>query len=75
MMAHKLTYATFWVVWNPSGRAPTYRHPSEERATAEAERLARTNPGETFVVLASVCARRTDDMLRIDMRFDSDIPF
>lgn len=70
-----LKYAPFWFVWNPDGRSPTYRHRSEESAVAEAERLARTNPGETFVVLESVCARRVDSMLRLDMRAIDGIPF
>lgn len=74
-MSNKLTYATFWFVWNTNGRNPTYRHTSEASATSEAERLARLHPGETFVVLESVCARRVDDMLRIEMRQDSEVPF
>mgnify|MGYP000659117876 CR=1 FL=1 len=74
-MSNILRYATFWMVWNPDGRAPTYKHPSEEGATAEAERLARANPGCTFVVLESVCARRVDDMLKLDMRSHDGIPF
>lgn len=74
-MKSVLHYAPFWLVWNPNGRSPTYKHPSVECATAEAERLARIHPGQTFVVLESVRARRVDDMLRIEMRPDSDIPF
>ncbi len=74
-MSANLKYASFWMVWNPDGRAPTYRHTSEVSATTEAERLARANPKQTFVVLESVCARRVDDMICIDMRGNSDIPF
>lgn len=44
----------FWMVWNPNGRAPTYRHDSKESATREAERLARANPEQTFIVLKAV---------------------
>lgn len=58
-----------------SHRNPTHRHSSEASATSEAERLARLHPGETFVVLESVCARRVDDMLRLDMRQDREVPF
>lgn len=75
MMSGKLTYQTFWVVWNPDGRSPMFKHDGLLAAQAEAERLARENPAQTFVVLESVCARRVDDMLRIDMRPDCDIPF
>lgn len=74
-MSNILNYAPFWFVWNTDGRVPQYKHQSEQSAIAEAERLARLNGGQTFVVLESVCARRTDDMLRIEMRGDSDIPF
>lgn len=74
-MSNQLTYAPFWFVWNPDGRNPQARHMSEQSAVNEAERLARLNPGETFVVLESVCARRVDSMLRIEMRSDCEIPF
>lgn len=74
-MINILTYAPFWFVWNPDGRSPQYKHQSEKSAIEEAERLARQNGGQTFVVLQSICARRTDDMLRIEMREDSEIPF
>lgn len=74
-MINQLTYKAFWFVWNPNGHNPKYQHNSEASATAEAERLARAHPGETFVVLESICARRVDDMLRIVMRTDCDIPF
>lgn len=65
--------ATFWLVWNPKGRAPTHRHASEASATDEAERLARVNRGETFVVLESVCSRQVDDMVRVSLRAASDL--
>lgn len=66
---------SFWLVWNADGRNPQYRHSTEKAATTEAERLARLHPGQTFVVLESVCCRRVDDMLRIDLRPVDDIPF
>lgn len=43
----------FWMVWNINGQAPTYMHPSEQNARLEAERLARANKGQRFVVLES----------------------
>ena len=65
----------FWVVWNPDGGSPTCRHETEASATQEAERLARIQPGSTFVVLASVVARRVENMLRIDLRAEGELPF
>ncbi len=45
----------FWLVWNERGQqAPRRKHPTEREARAEAERLARANPGETFHVLALI---------------------
>lgn len=74
-MSNRLTYAPFWFVWNPDGRNPARRHLTVSSAINEAERLARLHPGQTFVVLESVCARRVDDMLRIEMRQDCEVPF
>jgi hypothetical protein len=65
----------FWFVWNVNGNAPRYQHASPTSAVTEAERLARANPGETFVVLQSVCARCVNDMQKIDLRPSDDIPF
>jgi hypothetical protein len=44
----------FWMVWNPSGRAPTYRHPTKASALDEARRLAESNVGQHFFVLKAV---------------------
>ena len=44
----------FWMVWNPKGNAPTYRHPSKDAAIQEARRLAMYNPGQEFYVLRTV---------------------
>jgi len=74
-MANNLTFAPFWFVWSDGGGVPTHKHRTEESAVAESERLARAHPGQTFIVLESVCARRIDDMLRIGLRPDCDIPF
>jgi len=75
MSDNSLRYAAFWLVWNPGGRSPYFKHDTEAGAITEAERLARTNPGETFVVVEAVTARRVDSMLRLDFRADSDVPF
>lgn len=44
----------FWLVWNPNGRNPGYRHSSRESAQTEAERLAALNPGASFFVVKGV---------------------
>lgn len=43
-----------WVVYNPNGRAPHYKHTSFESAKQEAKRLARQNPDQRFYVMESV---------------------
>lgn len=58
----------FWLVWNPERNAPRVKHEHRSLAVAEAERLARMNPGETFIVLETVTARCVENMQRIDMR-------
>jgi hypothetical protein len=57
----------FWMVWNENGGMPRVKHATCAAAVAEAERLARSNRGETFIVLKSYCARVTNDLQRIDM--------
>lgn len=44
----------FYCVWNPKHGAPTYQHDTLHRATAEAERLAKLNPGQNFYVLGTM---------------------
>lgn len=46
--------ATFWMVWNKDGGAPSKTHASLAKATKEAKRLARRNPGRKFIVLGAV---------------------
>lgn len=46
--------ACFWMVYGVDQRAPVVRHSSEPVAVAEAQRLARINPGIEFFVLESV---------------------
>lgn len=49
-----MTDSRFYLVWNPHGRAPTYRHPTYQAAKAEARRLARENIGNRFIVLGAL---------------------
>lgn len=44
----------FWMVWNPVGRAPVYRHESRASAEREAERLAKLNPTNEFYILEAL---------------------
>ncbi len=46
----------FWLVWNPNGNAPRFKHETESSARQEAERLARLHSGETFILLEAVAA-------------------
>ena len=50
----------FWLVWNENGRGPCYKHASAGSASREAERLAATNPGHTFVVLEPTLSVRSN---------------
>lgn len=48
----------FWTVWNPDRGIPQFRHPSQESATKEAERLARQQSDESFYVMQAVSVSR-----------------
>lgn len=68
----------FWMVWNPSGHAPTHKHASLNDAVAEARRLAAIVPGQHFYVLAAVKVAHTiDPVTVVDLADDlaDDIPF
>lgn len=75
----------FWCVWCEGGGNPTVKHDSYPRAKAEAQRLARNNPGRRFVVLAAAAAfvkrdvdevRFTTDPYMVDQReLDDEVPF
>lgn len=43
----------FYLVWSPTGSTPPrYCHGTQDAAEAEADRLARANPGKNFFVVA-----------------------
>lgn len=70
----------FWLIWNPRGRDPNYRHASEDSARLEAERLARACPGDVFVVLKAeyaVRVKRPDPppVERVPLSQIDEIPF
>jgi len=57
---------TRWFVWNPNGRVPHFEHSTTRNARLEAERLARQNPGQKFLVLQSVCEVVKDDVVWVE---------
>jgi hypothetical protein len=71
------TESAFWLVWSPSGSTPPkHRHLTEQQAVHEAERLAKEHPGQLFVVVESIAARRVDNMVRTEYTGGSlTIPF
>lgn len=44
----------FWMVYCPTKNPPSFRHETRGLAESEAERLAKQNPGEIFVVLEAI---------------------
>lgn len=70
----------FWMIWSPQGRAPTYQHTSRVSADAEAERLAKANPGAEFFVLKAVSGKTANQPEALDIKitnkqWDDGIPF
>ena len=56
------------MVWNPDRYTPTRKHDAIDKANREAERLARENQGQTFIVLESVLAVVVDNLHRTNLR-------
>lgn len=67
--------SSFFMVWCEGGDAPKRKHASRASADQEAERLARANRGQTFVVLRSVSECVVDDVRRIEHEENDGIPF
>lgn len=66
----------FWLVCNPSGRAPTHRHISRESADTEADRLASSNPGQDFIVMKAVGGVSAEaKKTKIEFQTTDGIPF
>lgn len=66
----------FYLVWCEDGGEPRKKHKHIGSAEAEAERLARNNPGKSFCVMTCV-ARFTERRVSVE-RFNplaSEIPF
>lgn len=78
-MNSTLNNSPFWMVWNERGDAPRVKHTTKESAQREATRLARLHRGHSFIVLESVQACISNDVLVVDMRpggyRDGDMPF
>lgn len=71
------TEPLFWCVWADGGGTPTVKHSGYEDARREAQRLARNNPGQRFVVLAAAVAfvKRDVDEVRFEPGLYMDLPF
>lgn len=70
-MSYRLT-STFYLVWCPTGGAPTVPHASLSLAAREAERLARSNPGKQFIVVKSITAYERNDITVTDLSHTQD---
>jgi len=44
----------FWIVWNPKGKNPAYRHNTEDSAIKEAKRLSRETIDNKFYVMQAI---------------------
>lgn len=67
-------YVPFWMVWNEESRGPTFKHPDEAAARAEAERLARAVPGREFHVLMSIAKVCKTDVIWHDADLEITVP-
>ncbi|MGF3026537.1 hypothetical protein ACQVP2_27405 [Methylobacterium aquaticum] len=71
----------FWMVFGVGCGAPTVRHKTENRAIAEASRLAVLNPGVKFCVLSSAFVIEKKDVSvkklidGVFVEVEDDIPF
>ena len=65
----------FWIVWNPEGGPPRFRHDTKKSAEEEADRLAINYPGHTFIVMEAVCSKKKIQPVETVVFKDNDDPF
>lgn len=65
----------FWLVWNFNGGEPRQRHASFEDADREAQRMAQSHPGNTFVVLTAAKAYKSMRPVEEIELTEPDMPF
>lgn len=51
----------FYLVWNPARSGPARQHPTFEEAFKEAERLGKSQPQDSFVILKSISINKPVD--------------
>lgn len=66
-------FKKFWMVLGNG--VPVYRHETPEEANCEAERLARLNRGQEFVVLEAVAKVCVSDVVWCDAVEECEMPF
>jgi hypothetical protein len=54
----------FYIVLDEQGR--TYRHSTLDIARENAKNLARSNPGQSFVVMEAVCGYQVDNLIETE---------
>ena len=64
----------FFVVWNPEHGLPRFRHALRRDAEEEAKRLAKANPGATFITMRAEKGFTVNDPVQV-VNFVDDIPF
>jgi hypothetical protein len=70
----KPAYFKFWYVYDKTSYKPTHEHQSEIAANNEAERLAKANPGQEFLVLEAKRSFKVESPVKI-VELDNPIPF
>lgn len=60
-----------WVVWNVGGAPPTVQHTDYGAAKREAQRLARANPGQAFMVCVGVVSFTKTDLTETRFNLDA----
>lgn len=66
---------TFFLVWNPNGGNPYFKHPTAETAKAEAMRLGAQNPKDSFFVLEAIGEVTTKPVVQAQWNPAINMPF